>query len=842
MKKTIIKIFVFVLTFIVSLFVGSKIMNKGHNNMTMEMAKASFPVVTMGMDGVGYNPLFGFKDTSNTAFQRDTITVLGENRNTEITVDTYGRDVTAIFMEVRNMDGSRLIENTPVTNYETVSDRIHAVIALKDLIEKDTEYSLAIVLELDGNEQIRYYTRVIWSDNVYLAEKLDFVMDFHQKLYDKEAARELTKYLETNSQLEDNKSFHQVNIHSSFRQITWDELNVKEVSKPSVRLTEIASQTASFLLDYVVSSTEGKNIIYYSVQEHYRVRYTPERMYLLNYERTMTQIPDVDHMYANDKILLGITEQDISMMESDDGNSVVFEVANQLFGYNAATNKLAVIFSFYDKENYDVRAMNNRHSIKILDVDEGGNVRFAVYGYMNRGRHEGEVGIQIYAYDNTLNTIEESVYIPYNKTYAVLKAEMEQLLYMNREQKLYLFLENRVYGIDLVGRTYQELVNITQDDSLQVSDNHKIIVWQDGNDIYNCRQLNARNLNSDSQIVISAAADEAVRPLGFMGEDIVYGVAKAADVVRENSGSVFFPMYKVCICDSNGELLKEYTQDGIYITGCTIVDNQITLSRLERQGETNYVGIADDHIMDNTEAVTGKNKIVTADIDIYKRYVQIQTKNTIDSKTIKVLTPKEVVFEGGRELQLEEESETPRYYVYGSYGVDAIYSAPAKAVNEAYEIAGVVVNNSGDCIWLKGNRVTRNQIMAIKQANTTEDKNSLAVCLDTILSFEGLVRNSEYLLARGQNVMEVLEDNLEDAQILDLTGCNLDSILYYVNQDIPVLAILENDEAVLITGFNEFNVVILDPSAGTLEKKGMNDSAQWLEQNGNHFITYIYRE
>lgn len=842
MKKTIIKLSVFLLTFIAALIVGSKIMNKGHNNMTMEMAEATLPVVTMKTDDSDYNRLYGYREASSTAFQRDTVTVLGENRDTEFVVTTYGREITAISMEVRSIDGSRLIEDTPVTDYSIAANEIRAGIALKDLIEKDTEYSLAIVLELDGEEKVRYYTRAVWGDSLYFAEKLDFVMDFHERLYDKEAAKEITKYLETNSQLEDNKSFHKVNIHSSFQQITWGDLAVTETIEPTVQLTEIASQTASFLLDNIVSTTEGKQTSYYHVKEHYRVRYTSDRMYLLDYERTMTQIPDVEHMYANDKILLGITGEDVPMVESEDGNIVVFEQENQLLSYNVTTNKLTVIFSFYDSLNCDVRAMNDNHSIKILDVDETGGVRFAVYGYMNRGRHEGEVGIQIYTYDSMLNTIEELVYIPYHKAYAVLAKEMEQLLYLNRDQKLYLFLEDAVYGINLTEKTYQKMVNITQDDSLQVSENHKIIVWQEGDDIYDCRQLKVRNLSSDTEWEISVSGEEAIRPLGFMGEDIVYGVAKKADIVNESSGRVFFPMYKVCISDSAGTILKEYRQDGIYIADCTMVDNQITLGRLMRLEDGSYRETTDDHIMDNTEEVTGKNIIVTADIDKYKRYVQIQTKKSIDSKTIKILTPKEVVFEGGRELQLDLDNEAVRYYVYGAYGVDGIYSAPAGAVNRAYEIAGVVINEKGDCVWLKGNRVTRNQIMAIKKADVTEDKNSLAVCLDTILGFEGIVRNSADLLARGQTVMEILEENLENAQILDLTGCNLDSVLYYVNQDIPVLAMLDNGEAVLVTGFNEFNVVIMDPVSGTLEKKGMNDSAKWFEENGNHFVTYIRRE
>lgn len=839
MKKSIIKAAVFLVTFILALVIISKLMNKGHDNLTVEMAAATLPLVTMELDGVAYNQLHGYAEAMDTAFQRDTVTVLGEGRDTEFTVDTYGAEVTGISIEVRSIDGSRLIEATEVTEYRQRENRISGRLALKDLIDADTEYSLAVVLELNGSRDVYYYTRVIWSDSLYAGEKLDYVIDFHERLYDREAARELTKYLETNSKLEDNSSFHKVNIHSSFRQITWGELNVSEVGEPIVQLTEIAGQTASFLVNYVVSTGEDRDLTYYMVEEYFRVRYSTERMYLLDYERTMTQIPDEEKMCGNDKILLGITDTDIPMLESEDGNTVVFEVANRLFSYDVSNDKLTVIFSFYDRENADWRTLYSRHAIKILDVDEGGNVQFAVYGYMNRGRHEGETGIQIYTYNSALNTIEELVYISSDKSYSVLAAEMDRLLYFNRDGQVYLQLNNTVYEIDLVERVSTRLINISSSGSMWVSENHKIAIWSEGEDIYGSSALNIRNFGSGVRKQLTVPEEEAVMPLGFMDEDIIYGVARREDIATEHSGRILFPMYKVCICSSEGELLKEYSLPDVYITGCSVEENQIVLDRLQRLEDGSYEEIEQDHIMNSVETETGKNVIVSADIDVYERYVQIQTRSTIDVKNIMILTPKEVVYEGGRKISLPEEQGPARYYVYGPYGVDDICTSPADAVNRAYEISGVVVNDSGECIWLKGNRVARNQIMAIKEATVTEEKNSLAVCLDTIFNFEGLVRNSEYLLAQGKSVTEVLQENLEDAQVLDMTGCSLDAMLYYVNRDIPVLALLENGEAVLITGFNEYNVVIMEPSTGRLYKNGMNDSAEWFEENGNCFITYM---
>ena len=839
MKKTIIRIAVCVVVFLASALIIGSIMNQGHNNMTMEMAPATLPMITMESGGVACNELHGNTVEMDVAYQKDCITLLGEGRQANFTVNTFGREITGISTEVRSIDGSRLIENSEVTGWKANGKSFSVSLTLKDLIDTNTQYSLTLILELEGEQKVYYYTTILWNDDVHISEILEFATDFHGKLYDKEVAKELTKYLEPNSKLTDNGTFHKVNIHSSFQQITWGSLEPVQEDAASIRLTQISGNVASLLMDFVVSTGEGKNKIYYNVEEYYRVRYTSERMYLLDYERTMTQIPDTTRMYANDKILLGITDENVDMMESADGNTVVFSDMGQLLSYNAATNGLTVIFSFYDKDNADRRTLYDNHGIKILDVDEGGNVKFAVYGYMNRGRHEGETGIQIISYDNSLNTIEEEVYIPYSKSYAVLKDEMEQLLYQNRQQHVYFFLENGVYDVDLENRSAEQLVSIRQDDSLQVSENHEIIVWQEGDDINHSNQLNVRNLNTGEQTVIRAQDGEAIRPLGFMGEDIIYGVARESDIRTENSGQIFYPMYKVCISNSSGNNLKEYGQDGIYIVDCAIEGNQITLSRIQRSENGSYQEILNDQIMNNVEEEPGQNKVVTADIDIYERYVQIQTKTTIDTKTIKVLNPKEVVFEGGRELTLDAVSEVSRYYVYNAYGVQGIYSAPGKAVKEAYDSSGVVTNDRGITVWLKGNRVSRNQIMAIKEESVTDQKNSLTVCLDNILRHAGITRNTEYDLAQGKTAIQILEENMTGVQVLDLSGCSLDAVLYYVNQDIPVLAILDDGEAVLVTGFNEFNVVIMEPSTGKLYKKGMNDATAWFAENGNHFISYM---
>lgn len=839
MKKTLVKIGVFVAVFLVTTIIANQFMNKNRDNMTTEMEVPSLPLLTMKIDDISYNQLYGYTEPTEIAFQRESVTILGENRDVDFQVQTYGTNVSGIRVEVRSEDGTRLIENSEVTEYHRVGMSIEGTIALKDLLEKDTLYSLVVVLEIDGDKEVRYYTRGVWSDSLHAKEKLEFVTDFHRRLYDPMAAKDLTKYLETNYSIEDNRSFHKVNIHSSFRQITWDQLGVNEATEPIVRLAEISKQTATVVVDYVVSSKEGEKNTYYLAQEYFYIRYTADRMYLLDYERTTTQIPVGSEMCQNDKIALGITGTDIPKKESEDGKQLAFVVANRLFTYNAGANKLGLLFSFYEEKVQDIRTLNNHHNIRILNVEDTGDVQFAVYGYMNRGRHEGQMGIAFYSFQSALNTVEEMLFIPYEKSYAMLDAEMEQLLSLNDGGDIYLLLNNRVYRINLTERVFEVILEQAEESGFMVSENHEIGMWQyvkEGSDVPGVKMC---HFETNTSYDLPIGENEVLVPLGFMDKDIICGVVWKEDIVTEHTGGKFYPMHKLTITDANGQVLKVYEQEGIYVTGIKAVDNHITLYRAKKTSNGSFEKIADDHIMNNDEDSQGKNTIAVAVIDRYKEYVQIKVSQSINEDTLAVMTPKEVAHEGERELALPKNPEDHRFYVYGRDVVQDIFSEPANAVRLAYETAGTVTDGQGRVLWKKGNLVTKNQIMAIREPERTTPGKSLAVCLDTISEFEGLVRPSEVRLNQGKTALQIMKEDLSDYTVLNLSGTNLDAVMYYLNMDIPILVLLNRGEAVVLTGFNETQVVVMDPSKGSLYKISKNEATKWFSESGNSFITYM---
>ncbi len=846
MKKTIIKGAFLGVIFVLALMIISIVMNQGNTDMTTEMGDPTYPVVSMFVKGRRVNQLHGYAESMNSAYLRETLQPVENDRKIGVQIDTYGREMSEIAFEVRSLEGERLIESTEVTSYEQESDTITFDITLKDLVENDTEYLLVFLVTPKGSTPIRYYTRIVMSDSLHMQEKLDYIVDFHERTFDKEAAAELTKYLESNSE-GDNTTFHKVTIHSSFNQVTWGDMAVSRVTEPDIVIKDLTEQTGSFRMEYLASVKDGKDINYYRISEYYRIRYTPDRMYLLDYERDMQQIFDEKaDVYVNDKIMLGITGDDVTLRESDGGNIFAFTVADKLYSYNVTDHKLARLFSFYEntEQLLDARSSYDKHDIQVLNVDETGNVFFLVYGYMNRGRHEGGVGVAVYGYSSMTNTVEELIYIPYDKSYELLKSDINKLSYLNKSGIYYFMLNGSVYAVDLDSESCQTIVSGLRENGYRVSDSNEMLVWQEGDDLYASSSLTLMNLNEQTQTTISAGAGEYISVLGFMEEDLIYGLARKSDVVENTAGVTTFPMYCLKIQSDSGAVLKTYQKQDVYVIDSTIQDNQLNLSRVVWDEESeSYLPATDDQIMSTEKAKTGNNILDYVVTEHYETICQIDVKEEIDSKALKLLTPKEVLFEENRSIRIPETGETvPYYYVYGKNGIEGIYENPGKAVELGYQLSAVVVDDEGDYVWKRETRSARNQIMAITEDEASETRSSLAVCLDTILKYEGISRSTERLLGRGDTVLDILAADLQECTILDLTGCSLDAVLYYVNQDIPVLAMLEDGNAVLIVGFNELNIVVMDPVTGTLYKKGMNDSTEWLNENGNRFITYVRKQ
>ena len=839
MKRTIIRSCVCVVTFVAALIVSSMLLNRGNTDMTAEMEPPRLPSVYVDADGLRVNMMDGYLGEMEEEYMRGRLLPIGTDRKLSIGILTYGTQVESLAFEVRSADGTRLVEDTQVSGMTEEDGVLKADIVLKDLIDEGTEYCVIFKLTLEDGREASYYMRVIQQESPGMQEKLDFVASFSEDTFDDASCAALAVYMETDSS-EDNSTLSRVTIHSSLDQLGWGSLDVRRETEPVFTIMDMTGQTASIQVEYLVSYTRYEREVHAFVKEVYRIRTGTERMYLLDYERTMSEYFSEDaSSFVDEEVVLGIRDTDVEMAESEGGNIVAFAQNGVLYSLNVTENRIARLFSFHDADNLDERAFPDDRNFKILQVDEAGNVFFMVYGYISSGRRQGYCGAQLYFYDGSANTVEELAFIPSGKSPEILKAQIDQLAYINGKYELYLFLNDQICCVHLDSQTVDITAENLSMDSCSVSESNRMIAWQSG-ERYASESLILMNLSTGEQTRIEAGSGNYILPLGFMGEDIVYGIARQADITRDDTGAMVFPMHQVKIQDESGELLMTYEKEGYYVTGCEMSGNQIILSRVERDAQGDYVTAEDDQIVSSQTEAKRTNTIITVPTENDDRLTEIQLRSGIKTGQLKVLTPGEVLYEGSRQVDLPPSQETVElYYVYSPDGEVTFAATPREAIERAEESSGSVTARGGFYIWRAERLHTSNQIMAIEGTAADEERSSLEVCLDVILTYEGVTRNTGYLLEQGKTVAEILQENLENVQVLELTGCSLENILYYPDREIPVLALLEDGNAVLITGFNERNVVLMDPQTGRISWMGLNDASAWFEENGNMFVSCV---
>ncbi|MGN0349811.1 MAG: hypothetical protein ACI4DR_09780 [Roseburia sp.] len=840
MNKGKVKATVLAIVFILSLYGFGELMNHTNEDLTTEMKGATLPILSLYADETEMNLLYGYTQEMDARYVRDTITPIGSSRLLPVTIHAGQTKVDAISYEIRSLDAGRLIANADVSSYEEQKGKITAELKIQNLLEAGEEYLLIIQLESAG-APIYYYTRIIEPIDSYVDECLDFVMDFHEKTFNDQTTGTLSAYMERTTG--DNSTLQYVSLNSSLKQVGWADFGGERLTMPVPSIKEITDTYSVIVLDYVMTSIgENNESEYYNVEEYYRVRYTRDRFYVLNFERTMNQIfrGENDNVYEN-KILLGIREGKVEYKSNAAGNRIAFVQEGELWGYHAAEHTLAKIFSFRGYEGIDSRENYGEHDIKIASIDEAGNIDFVVYGYMNRGIHEGQVGIAVYRYDSISNTNEEMVFIPSDKSYEVMKEEFGHLMYVNDGGQLFLMLDGSVYGIDLHTMETEELVKGLTDASFAVSKSNRYFAWIKGDYEKGSDTIYVMDLSNRKMTEILAEGGKKLKPLGFMEEDLVYGIAGESDIFTDAAGNTILPMAQVKIADVSKaqiEELKTYEKPGYFVSDIEIEGYTMYLNRIQYNG-TAYVEANQDMIMDR-EGDSGKPiSIDTTYHEEKKTQIQITLANPVPSKRPKLLTPKETILEEERIVALQDGNETERYYVYVKGDVISATDNVTEAVTKANERMGVVIGNDLRYVWKRSRKAYVTPFRDITSSTEDGKLGSIAGCMNAMLEREGINISVEAMLERGEAPREILKNTMKDRRVFDFSGCGVEEILYYVSCGSPVFAMSEGQKAVLIIGYDANTVTIFDAELGASYKRSISEADQMFADAGGVFLSYL---
>ena len=449
MKKIVIRAGILLVIFICAVAGFSSLMNHQSTDNRTDMETASSPVMAMMIEGTEINRMYAYADQMDISFMRDSITPLGTDKSLEVSITLNGREIQSLVYEVTTIEGE-VIENNKIRNFTQKDNGTLTVeFALTQSILTDQEYALNFTLNTEDGSW-HYYTRILQRAGLSTKQYVDFVNSFYTKTFAQEDTGDLSTYLETDTSASSD-SLRSTNISSDLDLITWGNLT-PQISRAGIpTIKDINKNSGSITLTYYISAqNEEGETEKYQVDEFYRMSYNQTRVYLLDFQRQVKQVITTEQdLVSNGKINLGITDTDVQFMSDSEGTIVAFVQQGDLWSYNIDTNKMTRVFSFRDSENDDERNDISQHDIRIVRVAETGDIDFVLYGYMNRGQHEGQVGTAVYHYSAGQNAIEEELFLQSFESYEFLKRDLDRMAYVSEDGNLYLLLNKSLYKFQM---------------------------------------------------------------------------------------------------------------------------------------------------------------------------------------------------------------------------------------------------------------------------------------------------------------------------------------------------------------------------------------------------------
>lgn len=839
MKRKIIKPIVLFLVFVVAVVTSSILTNKTNEDLTTSMSAATLPVVYFYNGDTPVNELHGYTTRMSEAGMRDSITPVDTSRKLTMSVSTYGAKVQAISYEIRSLDGERLVADGQVEDFTTTNQTITITLQIQNILNKEEEYVLIVTVNCISQD-VYYYTRLMETTECNVSECLEFALEFHDYTFREDASDFIPTYMDPATG--DATTLQYVDLTCTLKQITWADFDGQVLMEPIASFKEINDSYNVITLQYVLTSVnEAGETEYYNIEEYYRLRYTASRMYVLNFERTMNQIFRGENDFITDStnLLLGIRDRNVEFKAS--GDIISFVQEGELWCYHINDNTMVQVFSFHSAEGMDIRENWDQHDIKIVRMDEAGSVDFIVYGYMNRGDHEGEVGMGVYHYDGLAHTVEEEAFLPFTQSYEILKAEMGQLMYENETGTIYLMIQGNVYGINLDTLETKPVIADLTEGSYAISESNRYFAWVDADSEYSSETLHLMDFQSGKVSDISDDAGLYLRPLGFLEEDFIYGAAKDSDVAVNTAGTMDFPMQYLKImnlADTGYDILKQYSKSGHYIEGITVDETTITV-KLLKSSDGRFVASGTDSIMNreaDTEGRVAVGTIVTSTKET--EVILTQSQTLVESKR-KMITPRSVIVEEPRTLQIDTDDGGEKFYVYQKGDVLLATGSISDAIEKANHALGIVINGRQQYIWMRARKNAQSAFSDISASAADQGASSLVKCISAMLVRGGCETSVSSLIEEGATPKEVLESSLEDKMVLDLTGCTVEELIFYVSQQSPVFALTGNDQAVLIIGYNASVIYYYNPVTGKTESKNYEDADEWFAGAGSIFFTYV---
>lgn len=844
MKNIILKTVVFIIMFTGTVFFVNKVNNRNYDKATREMDEATLPLVYCEFEGETINRLYGYTQVMSTALMRNAIVPLNEGYGVDLLVDDEYGYGTKYSYELRTIAGDSLVENGELELKGTDGYRQQFFVRFRMDMKPNREYVLVFIIENQQKEQARYYMRVVNIEEQHMKQFLDFAEEFHETSFEKKVHETEGNFVYDRLQTTGegtNYNLSHVSLKSNYDMVSWGNLEPVIVSAIVPTITELDKEYGIVNYSYVVQSVQNGVIHYYNVDEYYSVLFDEptKEIQLLGFDRYMESIFDSDYITkSRNGISMGIAGGVTEYLSSDENTKLAFVKEGQLWLYDYNVQKLVSVFRFTQGNYSDARNINTDVDINIAGMDDEGNIYFVVYGYMSRGDHQGKNGVSLYYYTEKDAQIQEKIFIECDEPFDVMEQEIGRFTYYDDMGHFFYLLDGAVYEINMNEMTQDLLVTGLSSDKILVSSNRKIVAYPNTDDDMEVTGIIIRNFETGQDYEESCGANERMSALGFVGDDLIYGVANKSDILVSSYGEAILPMKKLYVVEPGGQVIKEYSKNDMYIMDARVESEKVYLQRAYKHN--NFFESAEDDTISYKTDENQDNINQSYYYDSYAMNVRdlVFPSDMYIGESAKLVMTKTQAAEEYKELTIKTGTREGLYYVFNDGGYAGAYRSAGKAiVSVAQDSSGLVVDENGNTVYRALAATGYNTVAeAIDEYPCKNVKDTWMTC--AYMCIEYLDSEVEYKDVMQYDSWEDAFEQLTNGVGINISGIDLQTALYFLDRDVPFAACIDDGRYVLVISYNSTHIRYYDPILGEEVRVTRGSFENSLSMQSNTMYTY----
>lgn len=742
----------------------------------------TLPIIYQIRNEKKLNEMRGFRSENYKAVANEKLTILEKDRKLNIRILENGSTFDTIEYSVRDKNDGKLIERTRKTiePSERKKDGIDVELNIQNLIKDNTTYLLILHINTEDKEAY-YFANIIYRPKNDLDEALNQVETFTTKTYNAKEAASLVKYLETSIN-RDTKEMYNVTLQQTFEQLTFGDTGMKLVSDLYYDIYQAQEYSYNIVVNHFSKSSKRGKTENFINRDEFVLRWDGTRWYYMKFNRTTEELLNLDdnpYEKSNHRFYTGITNPaNILKVESENKKYFAFCKQKEVYLYDVDNQTMTNVFSYRirDKETFEKVAKD--FDIKILSVDDSGNVIYIVYGYNMTGYNEGNNGIGIYTYDNLVNESEENLFIPIYTTFQCLKYDLDKLCVF-KNNRLIFKSYNKVYSIDKDSSEALTLAEGFEETLFAASDNSIYFAFNNEK-AGKSKQINIYNIDDSKVTTIDAKAGENIEVVTFMNDDLFYGVFDEKNIWTEVGKIIGRPSHEIRVLNSVTGKEDSFKEKDKYLYNFVNQKNVLRYNKYSREGNK-YTYLTNDVIVNNYSdpkeiRYEYKEELTKDKLRIGYFDITVEKNTDITYKENAGISRKQIEYTA---LNSVDEVEETIYYVYDSGKLKAKLKNLSDGINEIRDNYGYVKLNDRITCY---NRSNKGNVSYLRQNDSI---------LENLKGFE-------------ENIY--LKNN--DVLVMNVTGATERDLEYYISLKEKVAVFKYDIFQFFITGYDNNNYVL----------------------------------